>query len=215
MGNEAINGALICLSQESWDPPLGRPHRLMSRFAARNPVFFVEPPATGKPRARLQARATADGVTVLTPQLVGAGGVDVEQKLIEGFVDRQGIDRYTLWYDTPLAVSFTHRLTPSLVVYDRSSAVGGVSTDNLQVADSALLLLADLIIVSAADDPPVGVRGRVLRLPRLLEDADSPPEAWDVFFRMLTDALATLAPASTIAAAGSAAGSQAHSATLA
>jgi hypothetical protein len=189
VGNE---GTHICLSHQPWDPPLGRPHRLMSRFAARRSVFFVEPPAGGKPRARLAARATADGVTVLTPHLPGPGGVDVEQKLIEGFVDRNGLDRYALWYDTPLAVSFTHRLAPSAVVYDRTSPPTGAATDDLQVADSALLLLADVVIVSSGDAPPMPPRGRVITLPAALEQADSAPEAWDAFFATLDDALAAI-----------------------
>lgn len=166
----------------------------MSRFAEHRRVFFIEPATTDKQRPRLSSHAAPEGVTILSPHLA-RGGLDSEQRLVQGFIDRHEITRYVLWYDTPLAVSFTHRLTPTRVVYDRTAAPAAVSADDLQVADSALLLLADLIIGPSHRVPDVA-RGILLTAPAALSGEDVDASIWDEWHRQIAATLDTLESAS-------------------
>jgi UDP-galactopyranose mutase len=90
----------------------------MTRCAADRRVFFVEEPIYGETSARLDLQQN-EGVTVVVPHLPdGANDADVLRGLIDELIRNENVQRYVLWYYTPMALGFTDHLTPEAVVYD-------------------------------------------------------------------------------------------------
>lgn len=115
---------LLCFSHLRWDFVFQRPQHLMSRFARRGRVFFLEEPIRDSiDGVSLQSRVcAATGVTVLTPHVPpddqtgqGAGVADA----LAEYLQRQQVRHPIAWFYTPMALEyFTEDLAPSLVVYD-------------------------------------------------------------------------------------------------
>ena len=110
---------LICLSHLRWNFVFQRPHHLLTRCAAERRVFFVEEPVWGEdttPRLDLQQ---SNNITVIVPHLPhGSDEIVVMRRLIDEVIAAQQIERYVLWYYTPMALGFTSHLQPDAVVYD-------------------------------------------------------------------------------------------------
>ncbi len=115
---------LICFSHLRWTFVFQRPQHLMSRFAQRSRVYFVEEPVFGKQReAELKCSiCPQSGVRVITPVFSRASEKDscapVLRKLIKQLVQQEDIRDFAAWYYTPMAMGFTEELTPELTVYD-------------------------------------------------------------------------------------------------
>ena len=113
---------LVCLSHVRWGSVFQRPQHLMTRYARNRRVFFVEEPIFDD---TLETRITVeehDGVHVVVPHLPRAFGetesIPAQRAALEQLFARERIDRYVLWYDTPLALRFSSHLTPVGVAYD-------------------------------------------------------------------------------------------------
>ena len=110
---------LICLSHLRWNFVFQRPHHLLTRCAAERRVFFVEEPVWCEdttPRLDLQR---SNDITVIAPHLPhGSDETVVMRRLIDEMIAAQQIERYVLWYYTPMALGFTSHLQPAAVVYD-------------------------------------------------------------------------------------------------
>ncbi len=113
---------LVCLSHLRWDWVYQRPQHLMSRCAQRARVFFFEDPIFDTTAARLDVGQRDSGLWVATPHLpAGISEAVVEaaqRKLLDDLFELQHIDRYVLWYYTPMALGYTRHLKPELTVYD-------------------------------------------------------------------------------------------------
>jgi UDP-galactopyranose mutase len=110
---------LICFSHLRWNFVFQRPQHLMTRCAVERRVFFVEEPVWVEdtvPRLDLQI---SNGVTVIVPALPhGSDAPTVLRGLIDELIDAHRIERYVLWYYTPMALGYTDHLSPEAVVYD-------------------------------------------------------------------------------------------------
>jgi UDP-galactopyranose mutase len=94
----------------------------MTRCARERRVFYVEEPIFHSgiaPRLHIER---SDAVTVIVPHLPEGMSADdangVQRELLEQWIDAERISEYVLWYYTPMALSFTDRLSPLAVVYD-------------------------------------------------------------------------------------------------
>ncbi len=71
--------------------------------------------------ASLELRA-ADGLTIVTPHLrrdtSPAAAVAVQRHLLDGLISGERIERFVLWYYTPMALPFTRHLEPEAIVFD-------------------------------------------------------------------------------------------------
>lgn len=114
---------VVCLSHLRWDFVYQRPQHLLSRFARKGRVYFMEEPMfddTDVPYLDVSERE--GGVQVAVPRL--PHGFNPEQaenaqrELLDGLLEALRIDRYALWYYTPMALGFSAHLTPLLTVYD-------------------------------------------------------------------------------------------------
>ena len=90
----------------------------MTRCAADRRVFYIEEPIHGETSPRLDLHR-ADGITIVVPHLPhSTTDADVMRGLIDELIRTEHIERYVLWYYTPMALGYTHHLTPEAIVYD-------------------------------------------------------------------------------------------------
>lgn len=112
---------LVCLSHLRWDFVYQRPQHLMSRFARDRRVFFIEEPILDGDTPGLKV-STREGVQVVVPRLPESlsapDAASALETLLRGFFSYRQVERYVLWYYTPMALSFTQGLDPLAVVYD-------------------------------------------------------------------------------------------------
>ncbi len=146
---------IVCLSRLRWDFARQRPQHLMSRSARERRVFFVEEPVFGSKIPELDIRRRDCGVFVVTPHLResldDAEAPAMEQSLLldELFLEYQVRD-YILWYYTPMAIAFTWRLDPLLVVYDCMDEPSAFKSapPSVKQREADLFKLADVVFTS-------------------------------------------------------------------
>jgi UDP-galactopyranose mutase len=142
---------LICLSHLRWNFVFQRPQHLMSRFAARQRVYFVEEPLFEDIDAASLTITASDGVFVVVPRL--PRGLSAEQTvapqraILDHLIASEQITRFVLWYYTPLALKFSAHLKPVATVYDcmdELSAFKNASTE-LPELERRLMRRADVV----------------------------------------------------------------------
>lgn len=149
---------LVCFSHLRWDFVFQRPQHLLTRFARKGRVFYVEEPVHEKgctePGMRMVLRE--EGVMVLTPRLPPdfseAKTHAALGELVDGMLSRWSIRDFTAWYYTPMALHFTSHLKPSLVVYDcmdELSAFAG-APPALTEMEHRLMARAELVFTGGA-----------------------------------------------------------------
>lgn len=110
---------LICLSHLRWNFVFQRPQHLLTRCALERRVFYVEEPvhdAEGEPHLDLQQSGR---VIVVVPHVKpGDTAPGVLRRLVDELILAEGIEKYVLWYYTPMALGFTAHLKPEAVIYD-------------------------------------------------------------------------------------------------
>ncbi len=120
--NSTTSLDLICLSHLRWDFVYQRPQHLMSRFARGRRVFFWEEPVWHDGPPEVALRQEDENLWVAVPHLPhGMEGSEVDATLaalLDGLREAQGIERFVLWYYTPMALAFTRDLDPEVTVYD-------------------------------------------------------------------------------------------------
>ena len=113
--------ALLCFSHLRWDFVYQRPNHLMARAARDRRVFFVEEAVEADQAPGMELHEV-DGVVVVRPHVpanLTASGRDlILEDLLADLVHRERIDAPWLWYYTPMALSWTRGIDPSVVVYD-------------------------------------------------------------------------------------------------
>ena len=114
---------LLCFSHLRWDFVYQRPQHLLSRCARQRRVFFWEEPVWDDgTAASLVVSPREDKLVLVTPHL--PHGMDPQQvettqrSLLAQFMAEHKIERYVLWYYTPMALAFSSHLQPGAVVYD-------------------------------------------------------------------------------------------------
>ncbi len=167
---------LLCFSHLRWSFVWQRPQQLMSRFADRYRVVFVEEPvlATDYSPSLLSKRET-DGVTVLTPVLARSefyqGYCERSNQAIRALLSRW-LERNepgahpVVWYWTPLALgACPETLSTALVVYDAMDELSAFrfAPANLVQQEAALMRWADLVFTGG----PSLHRSRCERHPRV------------------------------------------------
>ena len=115
---------LICLSHIKWNFVYQRPQHLLNRFAINNRVFVIEEPIyeansdfyeISKP----DSKANLWVIQLHVSKCVSKEKTDhVLKALLDSFIFSNDIDKYILWYYSPMALDFTDHLSPELIVYD-------------------------------------------------------------------------------------------------
>lgn len=139
---------LVCFAQTTWDSEV-LPQVLMSRFAADRRVFFVEEPIFEDNITsyyHISMRYTNKyNVIVIVPHLVKQDPKPylTMMNLVNQFIQEFKIEKYFLWYCTPIALRYSFQLKPELVVYD-SIAKHSVTTE-IKLWESELLVWSDVV----------------------------------------------------------------------
>ncbi len=114
----------LCFSHLRWNFVFQRPQHLLSH-AARDfkRVFFFEEPVFGNyDEPSLEINKTAEGVHVVQPQIPTGTShsetIFAERILLDELLEEWDIEEYLAWYYTPMALSFSRHLEPSIVIYD-------------------------------------------------------------------------------------------------
>jgi glycosyltransferase involved in cell wall biosynthesis len=118
--DQLFTNNLLCFSHLRWGFVYQRPQHLISRFAKKTRVFFIEEPIYHDGNATLNI-SLQDNVYVVTPHLQhGTHGqaIQLQQELINNLLISQQITGYISWYYTPMALPFTRQLQSALTVYD-------------------------------------------------------------------------------------------------
>ena len=113
---------LVCLSHLRWSFVYQRPQHLLSRCARERRVFFVEEPVFGDGPNHIELTKTDEGVIVAVPHLLlGTPLEEVEtqqREMLRGLLASEQIERFVLWYYTPMALPIAEGLSPLAIVYD-------------------------------------------------------------------------------------------------
>jgi UDP-galactopyranose mutase len=121
---------LVCLSHLRWGFVFQRPNHLMSRFARKRRVFFIEEPQhdlgpTDGPFIETfrQNVQSGEGSLEVVVAHLPSGLEDWETAralgwLFSDFFARREIEDPVLWFYTPMALEFARHLPASAVVYD-------------------------------------------------------------------------------------------------
>jgi UDP-galactopyranose mutase len=141
---------LLCLSAGRWNFVCQRPQHLMTRFAARRRVYFVEEPVFGTAFPILSALRSGS-VRVLTPQLPrGVGRADAAmlvRQLLLAFLRQHGVVKPVHWFYTPAMLPIVEDIPAAAVVYDgmdELSALPGAAS-GAPPGEPALLARADVV----------------------------------------------------------------------
>ena len=119
----SMNYDLVCFSHLRWRFVFQRPQHLLTRCAAERRVFYVEEPVVAEGDAPGLDISRDAGVTVVTARLPQRLRSESERNaamksLLDDFFMRNAVDRFVLWYYTPMALAFSRHLSAQLIVFD-------------------------------------------------------------------------------------------------
>src|SRR5919112_1537196 len=116
---------IVAFSHLRWNFVYQRPQHLLSRLAAKRPVFFIEEPELDlEGPARWERSSPQPNVTVLRPRTpIRQFGFHPEQiaalkPLIAGLANELRASSLVAWLYTPMAFPLAQELDPDAVVYD-------------------------------------------------------------------------------------------------
>ena len=98
-----------------------RPQHLMNRATGQYRVWFIEEPIWGDAFG-VEIRAERDRLHVVVPHIPHGTPVETvlafQQTMLTNLRQQHQISTFVAWYYTPMALLFSHHLTPALTVYD-------------------------------------------------------------------------------------------------
>ena len=142
---------LVCLSHLRWNFVFQRPQHLMTRYARTRRVYFVEEPLFERVAAPGVTVDLRDGVFVVVPRLpegyTSPQSIRAQRAILDQVIAAHGIDRFVLWYYTPLALKFSDHLRPDAIVYDCMDELSAFKDAPAELTglEQALLRRADVV----------------------------------------------------------------------
>jgi len=114
---------LVCFSHLRWDFFYQRPQHLLSRLGKQFRTFFIEEPVFHNAGDTYRISLTPENVWVIIPLLDEA---DKEQSsvarrlkyIVNLLFSHKQIEKYILWYYTPMALKISNHLKPEMIIYD-------------------------------------------------------------------------------------------------
>ena len=144
---------LIVFSSNNFGSTELRTSKLMTSFASRKKVYFVESPIIGATKdATYYIRKNDEGVLIVQPYLPNDTSI-FEQKetlmnLVKELVIEEEIEHYSIWTDTPKSMKFIRNMNPEVVVYDCQKDYARTNPE----LEHELLQYADVVMNSAFND---------------------------------------------------------------
>jgi glycosyltransferase involved in cell wall biosynthesis len=121
---------LLCFSHLRWDFVLQRPQHLLKRCAKDMQVYFFEEPlfdTDTEPFFSIAKREEHLHIVIphLNPGLTSEQIVIKLSSLVDKFLEDADLSDWIFWYYTPMALPFTDRFSPKLVIYDCMDELSG------------------------------------------------------------------------------------------
>ncbi len=143
---------LIVFSHLRWDFVFQRPQHLMIRFAKYRRVFYIEEPVTSEIKfPTFQIRETKNNVKIVVPHFprsIKSHQIEVALKdIIDELIFSENLQKYNIWYYTPMALPFSRHLKPESILFDcmdELSLFKGAPQSLLDL-ENELLKISDLV----------------------------------------------------------------------
>jgi UDP-galactopyranose mutase len=143
---------LVCFSHLRWDFVYQRPQHLISRFATRFNVFFIEEPIFCHDKeANLRLTLQEENLWVVTPHLPHGTSPDdanrLQKNMLDKFLKNKESDDLLFWYYTPMMMSYSGHYNAGLTVYDCMDELSAFkdAPANLKRYEQDLINKADVV----------------------------------------------------------------------
>jgi UDP-galactopyranose mutase len=143
----------LVFSHLRWDFVFQRPQHLLSRFARKHRVIFIEEPVRDEGASYWEFHNAGPNVVVCRPHTsIESPGFSPEQLatvdgMMADLMRRLNLESYVAWFYTPMALPLARRISPKAVVYDcmdELSAFLGAPPELIE-RERELLKLADVV----------------------------------------------------------------------
>ena len=146
---------LICFCHIRWDFVYQRPQHLLNRFAVYNRVFVVEEPYFNQDENKVEIARSEDVTNLWVVKLNvqkyenDLTTFQVLKNLLSQLISSQNINRYLLWYYSPMALKYSDHLKPTIIVYDAMDELTAFkfAPPELKELESVLLSKADVVFI--------------------------------------------------------------------
>jgi UDP-galactopyranose mutase len=142
---------LVCFSHLRWNFVFQRPQHLLSRFAKKMRVFYIEEPMYGKSSNYLHVSNPEENMWIIVPQLINGLSdhevVSIQQQLLGELFGEHQIDNFIVWYYSPMFLPLGRFLEPTLVVFDCMDELSAFkfAPKELKENEAELFRIADVV----------------------------------------------------------------------
>ena len=168
---------VVCWSHLRWEFVFQRPQHLMTRWAERGRVIFIEEPIERDGPPRIEARGT--DVVVVTPHV--PTGLEANERmrlvrdLLHPWLAEQGVDSALHWFYTPMMYPLFEGLPAAAVVFDCMDELSAFAhaPPELRLRERALMTRADVVFTGGRSlyEAKVGKHANVHCLPSSVDAA--------------------------------------------
>ena len=145
---------LICFSHLRWDFVYHRPQHLLTRFATKFRVFYIEDPIFYEGDDKYEVFITKSNVWRVIPMLskrkLRTSIVNRQKFLLNSLFSIFEIKEYIFWYYNPQALDISNHFSPLKIIYDcvEEISVQKNFTPQLEKLEKELLSKSDLVFTS-------------------------------------------------------------------
>jgi glycosyltransferase involved in cell wall biosynthesis len=144
---------IVCMSHLRWDFVFQRPQHLLTRFAQHGRLFYFEEPMFydgAAPRLEVTTREGGNINIVVAHLPNGLTPLESDEhqiQLLNAFFAERNLNRFVLWYYTPMALEITRQLQPVLTIYDCMDELAAFkgAPPRLHELEAELFQKADLV----------------------------------------------------------------------
>lgn len=145
---------ILCFSPSRWNFVYQRPQHLMTRFAQKSRVYYIEDPLFDAEEACYTVQEIeGTQLKVLTPHLPSSSLADpypALRSLLEQLIMGERIRQYICWYYSPMALQYSAQLHPLATVYDCIQDVAASQTNTSAARQYEALLFEKADVVFTA-----------------------------------------------------------------
>jgi glycosyltransferase involved in cell wall biosynthesis len=143
---------ILVLSHLRWDFVYQRPQHLLTRFAKQCKITFLEEPLFDAPDKGYYTFSKRDeNIVVVTPHV--RDGLEAEElkevlkALFNEYMQNKTLANYAFWYYTPMALEFSRKYIPDMVIYDCMDELSAFkfAPPRLKALEQELLKISDVV----------------------------------------------------------------------
>ena len=144
---------LICFTHLRWNFVFQRPQHLLTRFARKRRVFYVEEPVFNATQNDYTIQRVPDhpNVFIVVPHLKNDLQEFERNLILKGLIDlliiNENIGSYFTWYYSPMSLVWSDHLNPEMIVYDCMDELSAFkfAPADLKSIEKKLMCLADVV----------------------------------------------------------------------